>query len=210
MDERYRSHLWYSSDNPITDKSFLAHRQKTLSTAWFLREHMADFRSFSGKIFPDFNESIHVRTTCAGDWPEIIMGVDFGITHRGSMVVVGINRMKRTAAVLREVIVAEKTTDWWFDQLLKLYKQFPTLSMCLCDPSGKNIIVTYRNRLSELYVTGQLSAFPTVTQAKNDVFDGISTLSEMFVTNTISIDPSCTGLIRELQSYRRGYQRPGH
>jgi hypothetical protein len=48
---------------------------------WFAQEYGADFASFVGKIFPEWDETIHVRNhTFRPDWPNYIL-FDFGYTN---------------------------------------------------------------------------------------------------------------------------------
>jgi hypothetical protein len=60
--------------------------EKTMDHEWFLQEIGADFASFVGKIFPDWDEFNHVQQhTFRPDWKNYIC-IDFGYTNPLAMV----------------------------------------------------------------------------------------------------------------------------
>jgi hypothetical protein len=55
--------------------------EETSVPEWFAQEYGADFASFVGKIFPEWDETIHVRNhTFRPEWPNYIF-FDFGYTN---------------------------------------------------------------------------------------------------------------------------------
>jgi hypothetical protein len=82
----YESWRFPSWENPIVypggrNDSEILQIERTTSPEWFAQEIGADFSSFIGRIFGEFDETVHVQQHQFNPlWPNY-MGMDWGFTH---------------------------------------------------------------------------------------------------------------------------------
>lgn len=206
LDSEIGSFSWRTIDNPYIDPEEVVAAQKQLPDAWFRRDYLADWASFGGSVFSEFNEELHVisdsrmkeKYGVADLTPlfrRIVAGVDFGYTSPGAIVVVGIfgdNRfvvLEESYAPNRRMLGGEKS---WYSEAMRLKKRWG-ISLFVCDPSEPGLIMDL-----------QTNGIPTIG-ANNDILQGISRLAMAMhpVDNAVSLTilDSCVNLRREIRDY---------
>jgi hypothetical protein len=193
--------------------------RKTTIPEWFDQEIAADFTAFVGKIYPQWDESKHVRThTYRPDWPNYVC-FDWGY----------VNPM---AAVEFQVSPDDTVHIWreWYKPYVRLeqaiveLKQRPQpegyhVTMCFGDAADPEAAATINKyfgpclaepdakknwrqgvELVQMFLIDR--EFPDLTEAETeeelDSADGLASYG-------LYVDPTCHNTIREFNNYRAPY-----
>jgi hypothetical protein len=185
--------------------------EKTMDREWFLQEIGADFASFVGKIFPDWDEFAHVRPhTFRPGWKNYI-AFDWGYTNP-------------LAAVEFQVSPSDQIFVWRV-----YYKSYKTLTdvaaelkaqeqpdgyhidLCFGDPADPEAVVT----MAQLLQT-QIWA-PRALKSDYTWLDGIMLMRQFMKADrevskdeygtptyesSFFVDPRCLPVIKEFSNYR--------
>lgn len=209
-DPSFSSHLWHTADNPAVSTERVEEARRTLPAAYFAREFLADFSAFHGQIYPHFTDAC-VKHSDADAWPELAVGIDWGYApgHLGVFLVMGLDRAKRTAAVLAEVTAEGKTDEWWATELLRLCERYPRIRQAVYDPSAPDKAAYFRQRFDRERKAGGIRGLGFL-EADNAVRDGIMCVADLLGSG-LTIDPSCKVTIRQMRNYHwlDGTERSG-
>jgi hypothetical protein len=190
-------------DAGLIDKSEIERAFKTRPTRAFNQEYCATFNAAIGVVYDEFDRNVHVKHGMPPPleyFSEIIVGVDWGIVNRGSMVVAGIDyvTMPQTDEfeeeeqpriwILEEVTAAgkpysysaeERNRGWWTEAQRIQREYAPT--RWYCDPAGGTEEETeaksagYLRQLQEALASVDRRA--KVVAADNNVNAGISAVA---------------------------------
>lgn len=195
--------------------------ERTTANEWFLQEYGADFSAFVGKIYGEFQESIHVRTVKFNPaWPSYV-GFDFGYTNP-------------FAAVFFQIDPQDNVHVW--REHYQSYKQLAEhigIIRNMPHPDGYHLDMGFGDAADpEAGVTLSENLVPTFTEpdAKKNWREGIDMVKKFLrMQDVLSpggglvvvdehgtprqepklyIDHSCTNLIREFNNYRAPDTRP--
>lgn len=191
-----------SAESPQVDQEWLARVKATTPPDIFEREYNCNFDSGEGLVYDLFSEDFHVREPHAEQrWNEILVGVDWGYAHAGTMIVIGIagNGEDAQAHVIEEVYQSGKVLDWWVQQALDIQKRHPKARF-FCDPSQPASVET---------LSGALGRWVEAGDNKHD--QGIARVATMLMRigeepaqwARLYVKPSCVNVIREFKTYRR-------
>jgi hypothetical protein len=214
VDEHVGAFHWTTAENIRVPelRAEYEHAKRTQPEAWFKRDWEADWQSFAGLVFPEFNDKsvtterefrlkhrlpnrtddTDLRRLCT----RIVAGVDFGFTSPGSIVVVG-DMGNGRYVVLDESYapgrpVTGHASTTWLSECRRLMQRWG-ISLFTCDYADSGAI-------SDLTVNG----IPTA-MAWKDVYLGIRRVAEALHpvdgTPGMSIFSHCPNLVRELKSY---------
>ena len=134
-DPEYQFYTWHTKDNtmlPGIDKE-VEKAKKTMPKKLFQRNYEASREAFEGQIFEEFLEEIHVREFehVPDRYMVIVAGQDWGYTHKGAFVIVGITHDLHVDVIdeiaMSKVSVVKPTDDYtgntWVDMVKnKLYQ----------------------------------------------------------------------------------------
>jgi len=92
--EKYSLHHWNSISNTFKPDLIaeVVAAKRTMPDKYYRRNYEASHDAFTGQIYDDFKESVHVRPFdfIAERYKVLIVGEDWGYTHKGVMILVGI------------------------------------------------------------------------------------------------------------------------
>lgn len=173
----------------ILSRAEIERARRIRSDRAFRQEYMADFLAPAGVVFDEFDDSVHVVT--AEQLPlrfdEVIVGVDWGTSNRGSMVVLGIDRVYvppvgiLDGEELARVWVIEEHSHaglgyddggWW--PIARGIQERWQPTVWYADPAGG--LEGYLKQLKRALEGGGRA---TVVGARNEVRPGISTLRDL-------------------------------
>lgn len=214
--ESWRFPSWFNSavyPGGRTDPEILDLEQTT-TPEWFLQEIGADFASFVGKIFPEWDDVEHVRTHKFNpDWPNYVT-FDWGYTNP-------------LAAVEFQVSPDDKVYVW-----REHYRAYLTLHEHLSlmkdreQPPGYRLDMAFGDAADpEAAMTVSQYLVPCIANpdAKTNWRQGIDVMRNMMKLNrektehglvltdeygapyyepSFFVDPSCTNTLREINNYR--------
>lgn len=205
-DPAFASHTWHTADNPAVSADEIERARRTLPAAYFAREYLADFSAFHGQVYPHFGKAC-VRRIQESDYPETILGVDWGYApgHLGVGLVLGVDAKKKRVGVLEEVCAEGKTDDWWEAEFARLMSRYPRMRDAYADPSAPDKIAFFRQRVRH---QGRGLAWH---EADNSVREGIMLVAEVIGTGSLAVNEGCPNTVRQMTSYHwlDGTERSG-
>jgi len=183
-------------DNPLADEEYKRFLMSTLRGAYLMRYYYGEWAAAEGLVYTDFGPHL------IGDYfdyaaSEMICGIDFGLQHKTSAVVIGSNPLCAPKLWVQKAIsidqnpsnvqtvseVAKTIIEW-------LSPQFP--SKIYVDPSALVLKTELRRHIPRGV---------QILSANNDVLNGIHYVCRLFSNREIGIDAGCKPLINELCSY---------
>ena len=209
---------WNTSDNPYYPRDQLEYQRQTMPPKYFVRTFEASWDVFEGQIYDEFKEEIHVidpsilrfslpsRRRVLGNGENevqlesVIAGVDWGYTHNGAILVIGIDALGKywvlDESVEREVLVSARdaSQDSWARRaaVLRAHWEIETF---YCDPASPEYMSQFSKR-----------GLNTVRAAK-DVHEGIECVARMLHPGPTGTYPKllilkhCEATIEEMKFY---------
>lgn len=196
----YEAWRFKTSDNPFILKSEIEESKNQLSERYFRQEYEASFEDFTGIVWPEFSEKLHVIQPI--ELPkhyERIGAIDPAVTgttaavfgavdEDGNIFITGeYYEQNKRASDVAEIIKGK--ADCW-----------------LMDPAGRKKGIERDGRLFSFFDEfGDSGIYPT--NAQNDVNAGINRVAEYFKGNKIKIFSTCKNLLYELERYHWSEER---
>jgi hypothetical protein len=185
--------------------------EKTMDPEWFKQEIGADFASFAGKIFPDWDEATHIRTHkfnpnwknyITFDWgyANPLAAVEFQVSPSDQIFIwrVYYKKHKTIRDVAQELLKREKPKDYHLD-------------LAFGDPADPEAAESMSREL------GVMVYAPPDLKTKFTWLDGIMLMREFMTPDreiaqdeygtpeyeaSFFVDPSCKPVVKEFSNYR--------
>lgn len=211
QDPEYRAFVWHTADNPHIPAEEIDSARRTLPIAYFRREYEADFSAFSGGVFPEWDEAVHVFDERPDPFAfrRAIIAVDFGWNAPGAALAIGDygGRFDVVEEVYKPQMVFHDprlSTGTWLTEIRRLSETWrganPSCRV-FCDPSRPDLI-------HELVRNGI-----NATGADNDVLWGIrqvaTAMHPVHRRPALRVHRSCENLRREIPLYVWGVTKTG-
>lgn len=215
--ESWRFPSW---DNPVVypggrnDPEILL-LERTLPYEWFQQEIAADFTSFLGKIFSEFDEQTHVRKVSYNPMWRNFISFDWGYVNPMAAIEFQVDAMDRVH-VWREHYKSGIRLDDFLDEL-RNREQPPgyKIDLCFGDAADPEAVATVSYKFS-----------PCVAKpaSKTNWREGIDLVKSFLMTQQVGeadeygtpleepwlyIDHSCKALIHEMNNYRASSSSSG-
>ena len=208
----YESWKFPSWDNPYVyplgreDPEILL-LEKTMPPEWFMQEVAADFTSFMGKVYQEWDESVHVRQHQYNPAWKNYIAFDWGFVNPMAAIEFQVDPMDRVY-IWREHYKSGVILSDFLDQM----KNRP-------QPSGYRIDLTFGDAALPSSVEEVCAKFaPCVAEplSKSNWMEGISLVKSFLQTREVGrdefetpieepwlyVDPSCNNTVREFNNYR--------
>jgi len=177
-----------TKDNPWASGAFKARlrREYGEGSAFYRQEAEGEFVAYEGLVYPTFTDN---RVFCGAAPPcvEYVGGVDWGWTHPGVLLVLGVHA-SGALLVVDEVSETERDPDWWAEKAKELGDRYPGIKW-FCDPSAPSSIEKFR----KLGVNAE--------KANNEVLPGIAAVGGRFADGKLLVSAACTKLRSALSTY---------
>jgi len=205
---------WTTADNPWIDRAEIESARRTMPARYFAREFLASFDAFSGTIYEEFDEKVHVvdRLPSPRDFRRVLLAMDFGWTAPQVMLVIGdlggrfvvIEELYQAGKThfdnrqeeLAGAIVVDVPRPTWVGEAKRMIAKWcghQRSSQVVCDPAEPD-------RINDLVRSG-VYAVP----ADNDITFGIRCVSTAMHPvqgrPSLVIARGCTNLLREIRNY---------
>lgn len=192
----------YSSyDNPHLDADYIEMAKKDSDEAVFAQEYLAEFRKYSGLIYPEFDTKTHVVAPI--ELPQhwtFGIGIDRGIANPSAVCFVAIDP-EQNVWVFDEIYQTGLTVDKLLEQI-KTKQGTRHLAHRYCDPSARDFI-DYASQNNFI-----VNPAVKTGDVRNWVREGISQVKTYLKVQEGTGKPklfvfsNCTNLINEFQQYR--------
>lgn len=199
-EDGYESWQFKTEDNPFIPRSEIKAAKDTMSERSFRQEYEASFEDFTGIIWPEFEEKIHViEPIVLSQHLTRVGAIDFATTgttaalfctvdEDGNLYITGeyYQQNKRASEVSDSI---RNRSEIWYG-----------------DPAGKRKSEN-RNGVLFSFFDEYLDNGLTIIPAQNDVNPGINRVAEYFKHGKIRIFNTCKNLIAELEKYHWSEER---
>lgn len=179
-----------SYDNPFLDPHEIDKAKRETSPSQFAQEYLAEFKKMEGLVYEEFDRQEHVeaRPFEVDRWG---LCIDFGYNHPLAAYLLAISSDDRIH-VERELYEPRLDDVQRATRLRKLIGA-ADIDVAVAD-SEDPIAITSLARELELNLEGAV-------KGKDSVLSGINKVKAMLANGELTIDPSCEGLIWELENY---------
>ena len=197
----WRSWLFRTVDGGFVPADDLAEARRTLPAKVFRQEYEATFESLAGRVYEDFTRRTHVvpaAEVARMRFSQTVIGVDWGFTDAGVMLVYGRTGSGRRVVIHEEYHTGKHVADpGWLTIARDLRERFAPVSSFVADPSESGYISALR---------AHLNGRPVVYGADNRRHEGVRRLSIAMLPMSdgkpgLLVSDACTNTIRELESY---------
>lgn len=197
-------------DNPHLPVEYIEQLKKEYSGLWYKRFILGLWVQAAGAIYDMWGDE-NVTQLQAPESAAYVVDIDYGTANPCTF---SLKRVWRDGEVMRVHTEREywhdgresgrqKTDAEYVDDLVQFVQGVPGKPPVYVDPSALSFIVAGKKRGLRM------------TEAVNDVLDGVRFVGSMVAARTYTVDPSCTHTIRNYQSYvwdekaqARGEDRP--
>lgn len=207
----WRSWKIPSSANPLVEADEVEDARLTLPDSLFKQEWLAEFTNFSGKVFEEFNENVHVRRHDFEPYLKTQLWSDPGITNPYSVLLVQLTP-DETVRVIDEVYVQGKISE----QVIQMCEEKWPYALLSGDTPRSDLTVVVDEAAAEAMATWRLKGYYAIG-GKPGVAQGIEVIHRMLrdpfrsvdpdeenplgLVPRLTIHPQCANTIREFGSY---------
>jgi len=196
-------------DNPSLDAEIKSDLERKYQGLWYKRFILGEWVLAEGAVYDFFDSSLHVVDHAPTYAKNYFLGIDYGTSNAFAAVLVGYNdNQKPEIWVEKEYywdskkMGFQKTNADYANDLNREFGGYP-VRMAYLDPSAASFQTELRRQ-----------KIP-VTQANNEVLDGIRCISTLLSERSLVICKNCTNLIKEIEGYvwddkavKRGEDKP--
>jgi phage terminase large subunit len=199
-DDRHAVIRARTADNPYLPEGYEEGlRTRPGATKNWCRQYLdAEFVASEGQIYEAFSRDVHIVNEVPSQFRSIVIAVDWGYSHYGSMIVLGVTGTGTMYAIHEErhrnMLVSD---SGWLGIAEKLRDKYRPARF-VADPSEPGYIMSLRQKLG---------GRPVVENAANDVAEGIRRVAVALDPHPPEMKPrlyihrSCAGLIEEIEGY---------
>ena len=177
---------------------YLEALEQQYSGAFYRQELLAQFVSFEGLVYPNFNLALHISERDTRSLRHI-GGIDFGYTNPTVFLAIAIDHDDRLH-ICDEIYQSYRTLDELKPEILAQKKQY-NIEAYYADPSEPGLVKTLRG-------WGL-----TVREADNDILPGIIEVTERLNLKPdgrtrLTVSERCANTIQEFSQYRYADPKP--
>lgn len=194
-DPDWKTFHFTSYDNPMIRPENLDKERQRLTEEYFSQEYLADFAKFTGLIFTEFDDKVHVRNFEIDESWSFYRSIDFGATDPNAVSFIGVDK-DDVMYVFDELYISDLETS----ELAELIKQ---------KSAHRYFVATYADSAAKQSIM-DLASFGvySIPVAKNTgegqrqwIIAGIHRIQQRLKDRKIVIHPRCKATIKEFMSY---------
>lgn len=166
---------WKLTDNTFLTQRYIDNIVATTPSGMFTDRDIKGFWvTPEGIVYSDFNEKIHYIDTIEGiNFVKYIAGVDWGYSHYGAIVVIGIDD-KGNYYLIKEVAKQFEEIDFWIDEAKKIQEEYGNIPF-YCDTARPEYIQMFKNE------------FINAIEADKAVLSGIEAVAKLYKSRRLFI-----------------------
>lgn len=184
-----------SYDNPLIPRENIDRERARLTPEFFEQEYMAEFAKFTGLIYTEFDEKIHVQEFDVDENWSFYRAIDFGAVDPDAVPFIGVSK-DGVIHIFDEVYINNLYTS----ELAELIKQ---------KSAHRYFIATYADSAAKQTIMdlGTYGIYCTPVKKntgegnRNWIVAGIDRVRQLLKEQKIIVHPRCKGTIKEFMSY---------
>jgi len=178
-------------ENPRFSEQDVLEAQKSMSTAEFAQEYLADFNTYEGQIWNfDYEKCVTNIDQFKPDGMDVFAGLDVGYKDPTAFIVIAYDWDKEEYFVLDEYIDAEKTTEYHAGEIQQLIHKWD-IDYIYIDSAAQQT----RYDFAQNYDISTINA-------KKSVLDGIAHVANIVDNNKLLVSQKCEHTLECLDQYQ--------
>ena len=178
-------------ENPRFSEQDILEAQKSMSTAEFAQEYLADFNTYEGQIWNfDYEKCVTNTDQFKPDGMDVFAGLDVGYKDPTAFIVIAYDWDKEEYFVLDEYIDAEKTTEYHASEIQQLIEKWD-IDYIYIDSAAQQT----RYDFAQNYDISTINA-------KKSVLDGIAHVANIVDNNKLLVSQKCEHTLECLDQYQ--------
>lgn len=176
-------------DNPYLVKynpEYIEQAKKTFKGVFYQRNVLGEWAIAEGRVYPAFDDSIHVVEELPGKFDKIYIGIDYGTVHPTTFTMVG--KRKDNYYVIKEYCKSGRRNTQLVSDLIEFMEGYK-IDGITCDSAAASFILELKSK--KIYTKDCIKS----------VEDGISYVSSLLGDGRLFVHSSCKNLIKEFYSY---------
>lgn len=176
------------TDNPYMVKKnpeYIEYAEKTFSGVFYKRNVLGEWAIASGLVYDNFSEA-HVVDELPEEYDEIYVGVDHGVTHPATFIMIGVK--DRNVYVIKEFCQSNRTNSELADEFIHFIDGY-SIDGITVDSAAASLILEFNKR--GIYTT----------DCNKDVVDGITLVTQLLGEKRMHVHKDCKNLIKEFYTY---------
>ena len=178
-------------ENPRFSEQDVLEAQKSMSTAEFAQEYLADFNTYEGQIWNfDYEKCVTNTDQFKPDGMDVFAGLDVGYKDPTAFIVIAYDWDKEEYFVLDEYIDSEKTTEYHASEIQQLIEKWE-IDYIYIDSAAQQT----RYDFAQNYDISTINA-------KKSVLDGIAHVANIVDNNKLLVSQKCEHTLECLDQYQ--------
>jgi len=178
-------------ENPRFSEQDILEAQKSMSTAEFAQEYLADFNTYEGQIWNfDYEKCVTNTDQFKPDGMDVFAGLDVGYKDPTAFIVIAYDWDKEEYFVLDEYIDSEKTTEYHASEIQQLIEKWE-IDYIYIDSAAQQT----RYDFAQNYDISTINA-------KKSVLDGIAHVANIVDNNKLLVSQKCEHTLECLDQYQ--------
>lgn len=166
---------WKLTDNTFLTQRYIDNIVATTPSGMFTDRDINGFWvTPEGIVYADFNEKVHYIDSIEGiNFVKYIAGVDWGYSHYGVIVVIGIDD-KENYYIIKEIAKQFEEIDFWIEEAKKIQEEYGNIPF-YCDTARPEYIQMFKNE------------FINAIDADKAVLSGIEAVAKLYKSRRLFI-----------------------
>lgn len=175
-------------DNPYlvkTNPEYIKQAETTYTGVFYKRNVLGEWSLAEGIVYENFTDN-HIVDELPEDFDEIYVGVDHGVTHPATFIMIGVK--DRKVYVIKEFCQSNRTNSELADEFIGFIDGYRVDGITV-DSAAASLILEFNKK--GIYTS----------DCNKEVIDGITMISQLIGENRLFVHKSCKNLIKEFYTY---------
>ena len=199
-DSSYKAWKFTTLDNPYIDQELIEKARTDMTDVMFRQEYLASFEKFEGLIYPDFNNTLHIKNSTNEITDTYFIGLDVGWNHPTACVLVKEDK-DRNLFIIDEFREQYMTVDKISNRLRGMIEGNgltpDKIEMFIIDPASRGTQQSSGQSMYDQILQEGWGFIP----GNNDVMAGINRMTRLIKEDRFFMHPRCEKSKEEISNY---------
>ena len=175
-------------DNPYlvkTNPDYIKQAEPTYTGVFYKRNVLGEWALAEGLVYDNFTDA-HIIDELPEEYDEIYVGVDHGVTHPATFMMIGIK--DKNVYVIKEFCQSNRTNSELADEFIHFIDGY-SIDGITVDSAAASLMLEFNKR--GIYTT----------DCNKDVVDGITLITQLIGEKRLYVHKDCKNLIKEFYTY---------